>query len=138
LGDAAVAFNRALELGGLEADGLRTSLSAVQQAMLEVVADAYLGILSYGVELDADSLAAQVAKVGETISSAKNSPLEAPNVYFPNHLMGVLLPIVQQLDEETRFLLAAKLFERRLLSSGKASRLIGMDRVSFIMNLHRV
>jgi tetratricopeptide (TPR) repeat protein len=138
LGDAAEAFNRALELGGLEADGLRTSLSAVQQAMLEVVADAYLGMLSYGVELDADSLAAQAAKVREKISTGKNSPLEAPDVYFPIQLVNALLPIVQQLDEETRFLLAAKLFERQLLSSGKASHLIGMDRVPFLMNLHRV
>jgi tetratricopeptide (TPR) repeat protein len=138
LGDAAVALNRALELGRPEAGGVRTGLSAVQQAMLEVVANAYLSMLSYGVEPDADSLAAQVANVREAVSAGENSLLEPPGVYFPTQLMDALAPIVQLLDEEKRFRLAAKLFERRLLSSGKASRLIGMDRVPFLMNLHRV
>jgi tetratricopeptide (TPR) repeat protein len=138
LGAAAVAFKKALELGHPEAEGIKNALSAVQSAMLEVVADAYLGMLSYGVEVDADSLVAQMAKVREAVSTGEKSPLETPSVYFPNHLMHALAPIVQQLDEETRFLLAAKLFERRLLSSGKASHLIDMDRVPFLMNLHRV
>jgi tetratricopeptide (TPR) repeat protein len=138
LGDAAVAFNRALELGCPGVEGIRAALSAVQQGMLDVVADAYLGILSYGVELNADSLAAQAAKVREMIATGEESLLEAPSVYFPDDLMEALAPVVQQLDEETGFLLAAKLFERGLLSSGKASRLIGMERVPFLMNLHKV
>jgi tetratricopeptide (TPR) repeat protein len=139
LGDAAAAFRKALELpGDAEIEGVRTALSAVQHAMLEVIADAYLGILSYGIELDIDSLVAQAVKVREMVSAGEDSLLEAPNIYFPDELMHALAPIVQQLDEETGFLLAAKLFERGLLSSGKASRLIGMERVPFLGNLHRV
>lgn len=38
---------------------------------------------------------------------------------------------------EATFLLAAKLFERGRLSSGKAARLCGMDRVTFLLSLHR-
>ena len=33
--------------------------------------------------------------------------------------------------------MAAKLFEMKRLSSGMAASLVGMDRVSFLLNLHR-
>jgi tetratricopeptide (TPR) repeat protein len=138
LGDAAKAFNQALRLGHPEPAGIRSSLNAVQLTMLQVVAGAYLNMLDYGVRPDVDSLVAQAASVRETIGPAGESPLEEPGAYFPNQLLALLEPIVEQLDEETRFLLAAKLFERDLLSSGKASRLIGMPRVTFLLNLHRV
>jgi predicted HTH domain antitoxin len=40
--------------------------------------------------------------------------------------------------QEAKFLLAAKLFELGRLSSGKAAELCGMDRVTFLLSLHRV
>jgi tetratricopeptide (TPR) repeat protein len=138
LGDAAEAFNQALKLGHPDPAGIRSSLNAVQLTMLQVVAGAYLNMLDYGVRPDVDSLVAQVASVRETIGPEGEPPLEEPGAYFPNQLMALLESIVEQLDEETRFLLAAKLFERDLLSSGKASRLIGLPRVTFLSNLHRV
>lgn len=53
----------------------------------------------------------------------------------------VLLATGQSREEFTReakFLLAAKLFELGRLSSGKAAQLCDMDRVTFLLSLHRV
>lgn len=44
----------------------------------------------------------------------------------------------EEFDQEARFLLAAKLYELGRLSSGKAAQLCGMDRVTFLLSLHRV
>ena len=44
----------------------------------------------------------------------------------------------EEFDHEARFLLAAKLYELGRLSSGKAAQLCGMDRVTFLLSLHRV
>lgn len=138
LGAAADAFNQALKLGHPDVKGIRSSLNGVQLEMLKVVVNAYFEILSYGVVLDVDALVAQVAKVREVINVREEVPLEEPGAYFPNQLIILLSPLVEQLDEETRFLLAAKLFERDLLSSGKASELIGLPRATFLLNLHQV
>ena len=40
--------------------------------------------------------------------------------------------------QEAKFLLAAKLFELGRLSSGKAASICQMDRVTFLLSLHRV
>jgi tetratricopeptide (TPR) repeat protein/predicted HTH domain antitoxin len=53
-------------------------------------------------------------------------------------LLQGLAPVAEELGIEARFAFAARLFERRLLSSGKAAHLAGVDRVSFLLNLHRV
>ena len=53
---------------------------------------------------------------------------------------GVLLATGQSREEflrEAKFLLAAKLFELGRLSSGKAAQLCEMDRVTFLLSLHR-
>jgi len=52
--------------------------------------------------------------------------------------MGTFGHLVEHLDNDSRFLLAAeKSSTRNLLSSGKASRLIGMPRVNFLLNLSK-
>jgi predicted HTH domain antitoxin len=56
----------------------------------------------------------------------------------PEDLRAALEPFVGEMTPETRFEFAARLFEKRLLSSGKASRLIGMDRATFLTSLHTV
>jgi len=53
----------------------------------------------------------------------------------------VLLATGQSRDQflaEARFALAAKLYELGRLSSGKAAQLSGMDRVTFLLSLHRI
>jgi tetratricopeptide (TPR) repeat protein len=138
LGEAAEAYNRAIALDHPETEGVRSKLNDVQLMMLQVVADAYLYMLDNGVPLDVDSLVAQAASVRESIGPPGEAPIEEPGAYFPNQLIRILDPLVEQLDEETGFLLAAKLFERNLLSSGKAAQFVGMQRVTFLSNLHRV
>jgi predicted HTH domain antitoxin len=52
----------------------------------------------------------------------------------------VLIPTGQTREgfvQEAKFLLAAKLYELGRLSSGKAARLCGLDRVTFLLSLHR-
>lgn len=137
LGDAAAALNRALELEHPDTEGLTNGLSAVQQSMLEVVADAYLGILSCGIELDMNSLVAQLLKVRETISGKKESHLKALDVYFTDHLMYSLASIAEQIGSALRFRLAAKLFEQGMLSSEMAAPLARIDHTEFLLGLKR-
>jgi tetratricopeptide (TPR) repeat protein len=138
LDDAAEAFNQALELGHPDPASIKRSLNGVQLRMLQVVASAYLYLLDYGVRPDVDSLAAQAASVRESIGPPGLPPVEEPGAYFPNQLMGVLNPVVAQLDEVTRFTLTAKLFELELLPSGHAAQLAGLPRAVFLSNLHLV
>lgn len=138
LGESADVFNKALGLGHPYADVIRSSLNAVQLSMLTAVADAYLEALSYGDKISVDEFVDHLAQVQARISPEGKEPLSTPAVYFPNQLMAVLEHMVGHLGEDSRFLLAAKLFEQNLLSSGKASRLIGMPRVTFLLNLHKV
>ena len=41
-----------------------------------------------------------------------------------------------QFEQEAKMAMAVKLFEMKRLSSGMAARLVGIDRVSFLLNLH--
>jgi tetratricopeptide (TPR) repeat protein len=138
LDDAAEGFNKALELGHPDPAAIKRSLNGVQLRMLQVVASAYLYLLGYSVRPDVDSLAAQVASVRESIGPPGEAPVEEPSAYFPNQLLGVLDPVVAQLDEATRFTLAARLFELELLTSGHAAQLAGLPRAVFLSNLHLV
>jgi predicted HTH domain antitoxin len=56
----------------------------------------------------------------------------------PEELLVALSSLMSDLDQKARFVLAALLFKYDVLSSGKASRFAGMDRVSFLMSLHKV
>ena len=138
LGEAAECFNRALELGHSHPEGMRGNLSTVQSLMLQVVAGAYLEMLDYDVRPDVDSLAAQVASVRDSIGPPGEAMAKEPGAYFPIQLMEVIDPVAAQLDDATRFTLAARLFEMELLPSGHAARLAGLPRAAFLSNLHLV
>ncbi len=43
----------------------------------------------------------------------------------------------KQFELEATWAMAVKLFEMKRISSGMAAALIGIDRVSFLLNLHR-
>lgn len=59
-------------------------------------------------------------------------------IEYPDDLLVALGANAEQFEQEARFVLAAKLFELGRLSSGAAGRLAGMDRVMFLLNLHRI
>ncbi len=81
-----------------------------------------------------------VDEVDKTLSRLLGDDEELrEEVFTPEDLVQALRPILNQLEEPAaRFDLAARLFKRRLLSSGKAARLAGVDRVLFLSNLRRV
>jgi len=56
---------------------------------------------------------------------------------YPETLPDVLQESVGQFEQEARMAMAAKLFEMKRLSSGMAAELAGMDRVAFLLELHR-
>ena len=43
----------------------------------------------------------------------------------------------EQFEQEAKMAMAVKLFEMKRLSSGVAAKLAGVDRVSFLLGLHR-
>ncbi|MDQ5909307.1 MAG: hypothetical protein QG599_1402 [Pseudomonadota bacterium] len=58
-------------------------------------------------------------------------------VEYPDVLPDALRISRNQFEQEARMAMAVKLFELGRLTSGQAAELAGLDRVEFIMNLHR-
>lgn len=59
-------------------------------------------------------------------------------VEYPENLPDVLAETWQEFEAEAKLAMAAKLFELKRLSSGHAAQMLGMDRVEFLLALHRV
>ena len=58
-------------------------------------------------------------------------------VTYPESLPDFLQESVAEFEQEARLAMAIKLFERKRLSSGQAAALAGLDRVAFLLQLHR-
>jgi len=58
-------------------------------------------------------------------------------VEYPDRLPDALQTTRAHFEQEAKMAMAAKLFEMKRLSSGMAATLAGVDRVSFLLNLHR-
>ena len=58
-------------------------------------------------------------------------------VDYPACLPDALQQSREQFEQEAKMAMAAKLFEMKRLSSGMAAGLVGIDRVSFLLSLHR-
>jgi predicted HTH domain antitoxin len=58
-------------------------------------------------------------------------------IEYPKHLPDALQQTRIDFEQEARMAMAVKLFEMKRLSSGMAARLVGMERVPFLLNLHR-
>jgi predicted HTH domain antitoxin len=58
-------------------------------------------------------------------------------IEYPDELLVGLGTSADAFEKEARFALAAKLYEQGRLSSGKAAGIAGMDRVTFLVSLHR-
>jgi len=63
--------------------------------------------------------------------------MSAITIDCPDELLVALASTREQFEQEARFLLAAKLYELGRLSSGKAAQLCDLDRVTFLLTLHR-
>ena len=69
---------------------------------------------------------------------ALESSMHTFSISYPTSLLLTTGKPPEALEDELRFLLAAKLFELRMLSLGKAAELCGMPKVRFIFELGRL
>ena len=58
-------------------------------------------------------------------------------IEYPKLLPDALQQTRADFEQEAKMAMAVKLFEMKRLSSGIAARLAGMDRVTFLLSLHR-
>jgi len=58
-------------------------------------------------------------------------------VNYPQQLPDILQQSIEQFEYEAKMALAVKLFELKRISSGMAAQLVGIDRVTFLLELHR-
>ena len=59
------------------------------------------------------------------------------NINYPENFPDAIGRTREQFEQEAKWAMAIKLFEMKLLSSGQAAALIGIDRVSFLLKLER-
>ena len=59
------------------------------------------------------------------------------NIEYPQNLPDILQITRKAFEEEAIMAMAVKLFEMKRLSSGMAAKLAGLERVDFLLNLHR-
>ena len=57
-------------------------------------------------------------------------------IEYPDSLPDALQESPDQFEKEAKMAMAVKMFEMKRLSSGMAAKLAGMDRVSFLLELH--
>ncbi|TVP66443.1 MAG: UPF0175 family protein [Nodularia sp. (in: Bacteria)] len=58
-------------------------------------------------------------------------------IEYPETLPDALQQTREEFEQEAKMAMAVKLFEMKRISSGLAAQLAGVDRVSFLLNLHR-
>jgi len=58
-------------------------------------------------------------------------------IEYPDTLPDALQESCAEFEQEAKMAMAVKLFELKRLPSGTAAALAGMDRVSFLLALHR-
>jgi predicted HTH domain antitoxin len=58
-------------------------------------------------------------------------------IEYPERLPDALQQSRSDFEREAKMAMAVKLFEMKRLSSGIAAKMAGLDRVTFLLNLHR-
>jgi predicted HTH domain antitoxin len=58
-------------------------------------------------------------------------------IEYPETLPDALQQTREQFEQDAKWAMAVKLFEMKRISSGIAAQLVGGDRVTFLLNLHR-
>lgn len=58
-------------------------------------------------------------------------------IEYPSRLPDALQESPEQFEQEARMAMAVKLFELKRVPSGVAAELTGVDRVTFLLSLHR-
>ena len=58
-------------------------------------------------------------------------------IEYPDTLPDLLQESPEEFEREAKIAMAIKLFELKRISSGLAADMAGMDRVSFLLELHR-
>ena len=58
-------------------------------------------------------------------------------IEYPDTLPYLIQKSPEEFEEEAKMAMAVKLFELKRISSGMAAEMAGMDRVSFLLELHR-
>lgn len=56
-------------------------------------------------------------------------------IKYPNELLFSIKRSKEEFEKEARLLLMIKLFEMKRISSGMAAKLLGIDRVQFLLSL---
>jgi len=59
------------------------------------------------------------------------------SINYPENIPDALNTTRGEFEEEAKMAMAIKLYEMKRLSSGMAADLLGMNRVTFLMTLHR-
>lgn len=58
-------------------------------------------------------------------------------VNYPDQLPDALQQSPTQFEHDAKMAMAVKLYEMKRISSGMAAALVGMERVEFLLDLHR-
>ena len=58
-------------------------------------------------------------------------------IEYPESMPDVLQESKAEFEQEMRLAMALKMFEMKRLSSGQAAQLAGLERVPFLLSLHR-
>lgn len=59
------------------------------------------------------------------------------NIPYTDDILLSLKETKEQFEEDAKFLLALKLYELGKISSGKAAKLAGVDRITFLLTLKK-
>lgn len=128
-------FRRALE----SAPGRGTALYSLRLVRVKSISAALRGTIERDRRegrLDAGRLAAEAASARDAAVTAL-PPEGEPGAFTPEDFFAAVTPAAEMLDDDEKYLFAARLYGQGLLGSDQAARLARADRVDFLLGLER-